>query len=56
MPNQRKKGNRLIAVWLTEQEQQLIDKLIADGAIASKSDLFREAIVERAKQKGYIKK
>ena len=55
MPNQRKKGKRQIAVWLDEEEQKLIDKLLADGAISSKSDLFRDAISDRAKQKGYIK-
>ena len=54
MPNQRKKGKRQIAVWLSEEEQQLIEKLLADGAIASKSDLFRDAIIDRAKQKGYL--
>lgn len=54
MPNQRKKGKKLIAVWLSEQEQQLIDKLVADGAISSKSDLFKEAIIKRAKEKGYL--
>ena len=54
MPNQRKKGKKQVAVWLTDEEQALIDRLLADGVIVSKSDLFKQAIMARAKEKGYI--
>ena len=54
MPNQRKKGKKQVAVWLTDKEQALIERLLAEGAITSKSDLFKEAIIARAKEKGYI--
>ncbi len=53
MPNQRKKGKKQVAVWLTDIEQALIERMVADGVIASKSDLFKEAILARAKEKGY---
>ena len=56
MPNQRKKGKKQVAVWLTDKEQALIERLLAEGAIASKSDLFKEAIIARAKGKGFIEK
>lgn len=55
MPNQRKKGKKQVAVWLTDVEQALIERLLADGVISSKSDLFKDAIIARAKEKGYIK-
>ena len=56
MPNQRKKGKKQVAVWLTDKEQALIERLLAEGAITSKSDLFKEAIIARAKEKGYMEK
>ena len=55
MPNQRKKGKKQVAVWLTDVEQALIERLLADGVISSKIDLFKDAIIARAKEKGYIK-
>lgn len=54
MPNQRKKGKKQVAVWLTDEEQALIERLLADGVITSKSDLFKQAIIARAKEKGYV--
>ena len=56
MPNQRKKGKKQVSVWLTDKEQALIERLLAEGVIPSKSDLFKEAIIARAKEKGYIEK
>ena len=54
MPNQRKKGKRQIAVWLTEEEKSLVERLVAEGAARSMSDIFKEAIIAKAKEKGII--
>lgn len=54
MPNQRKKGKRQIAVWLTEEEKSLVERLVAEGAAQSMSDIFKEAIIAKAKEKGII--
>ena len=54
MPNQRKKGKRQIAVWLTEEEKSLVERLVAEGAAQSMSDIFKEAIIANAKEKGII--
>lgn len=45
-----------MSVWLTEVERQILDKMVSDDAIKSRSDLVRDAILELAKEKGYIKK
>ena len=54
MPSQRKKGKRQVAVWLTEDEKRLVEMLVDNGAAASMSDLFKKAIVAKAKEKGII--
>lgn len=54
MPSQRKKGKRQVGLWLTEEERHLIDRLVADGVAQSMSDLFKEAIIAKAKEKGII--
>ncbi|MDA3926927.1 MAG: hypothetical protein PF904_19800 [Kiritimatiellae bacterium] len=52
MPGQRKEGKKRIAVWLTEEERQMLDVLIEQGAVKDMSDFVKKSILSAAKREG----
>lgn len=46
MPNQRKKGKKIVGVWLSESEREAL-KTISDQTGMSVADIIREAIRNR---------
>jgi Arc/MetJ-type ribon-helix-helix transcriptional regulator len=54
MPGQRKEGKKRIAVWLTEEERQMLDVLIEQGAVKDMSDFVKKSLPIRSTgQKNY---
>ena len=52
MPNQRKKGKTRIAVWLTPEQRDILDRVIESGAAKDMSDFIIKAIEAEYKKKG----
>ena len=44
MPNQRKKGKKLLTVWLSETERIILDEVIKNGKFKDKTDFVIKAI------------
>lgn len=44
MPNQRKKGKKRIAVWLSPQQRKELDELVKAGVAKDMSDFVTQAI------------
>lgn len=44
MPNQRKKGKTRIAVWLTPEQREALDRMIEAGVAKDMSDFVIKAI------------
>ena len=52
MPNQRKKGKTRIAVWLTPEQRDALNRVIESGAAKDMSDFVIKAIEAEYKKKG----
>jgi uncharacterized protein (DUF1778 family) len=50
MPNQRKKGKKLVAVWLTPDERKAL-KAIAESKGIDVTTLIKQIAVEHAKER-----
>ena len=55
MPNKRKEGKKRIAVWLTQQEREALDRLVERMGI-DMSGFVKMAISERMKEQQYGRK
>ena len=52
MPNQRKKGKTRIAVWLTQAQRDMLNRMIESGAAKDMSDFVIKAIEAESKNGG----
>ena len=52
MPNQRKEGKTRIAVWLTQEQRDAIERAIKDGIAKDMSDFVIQAIAQEQKRQG----
>lgn len=52
MPNQRKEGKTRIAVWLTKEQRDAIERAISDGIAKDMSDFVIQAIAQEQKRQG----